>query len=448
MTADAKECNGGCEGQKVGSEGKVGLGAVVEGDRKRKESYNGIARREGEESVGDGSEGSFVVVNEESDNPVERDLDPRRKVDPVVADESGGPPANVGSLSEEDVASGDREAGGEKEGDRKEGVDSVVNAETGVEDRKDETAVGGSVEEETMESKANTVAEAEESEEKEISGRGESEGNIGVTNNEVELEGERKEEIVAIETELKVEPESLAEVQEKLKTTMTEADDQTRTEFTVKVEEGQEPETVVTETDQQVKLDVGAETKVHQAEPKSEVENVLTETEHQLESESSVEVQKQDALTATRGTHDQVEAKSAVVVETQEPQIVSTERNDQEQSEVVVQKEDKQEPMTLVSEIKDPAELQSAEVGLKEETEVAGDQDEPEAIVKVGEGQKPESVVTETPTSESLSLEHEKVRLSNEAEEGPPDEYHRLVLLLLWCMSLLSSAASLAYCGH
>ncbi|KAG1358984.1 titin [Cocos nucifera] len=446
MTADAKEWNVGCEGQKAESEGKVGLGVVVDGDRKRKEGCNGIACREGEESVGDGSEGTFVMVNEDSDNPAETDLDPRRKVDPVVTDESGGPPTNVGSLSE-DVAFGDREAGAEKEGDRNEGVDSVVNAETGVEDRKDETAVSDSAEEETMESKAITAAEAEESKEKEISGRVESEGNNGVANNQVELGGERKEEIVAIETEFKVEPESLAEVQEKLETAMTETDDQTRTEFTVKVEEGQEPETVVTETDHQGKLDVGADTKDelesrsleveekeyvtasietdHEADPKSEVENVVTETEHQLESEeSSVEVQKQDSLTATGGTHDQVEAKSAVVVRTQEPEIVSvsTERNDQEQSEVVVRKEDKQEPTTLVSEIKDQAELQYAEVELKEETEVAGDQDEPEAIVIVGEEQKPETVVPETPTSKSLPLEHEKVSLSNEAEEGPPDE--------------------------
>ncbi|XP_008799142.2 cingulin [Phoenix dactylifera] len=437
MTADAKECNGGCEGQKVEFQGKVGLGAVLEGDRKRKEDYNGIACREGEESGGSGSEGS--------DDPAERDLDPGEKVFPVDAEESGGPPANVGSLLE-DVAFGDREASGEKGGDRKEGVDSVVNSENGVEDRKDETAVSDSAEEETMESKTNTVAvaEAEESKGKEIMCRGVLEDNNGVANNELELE-ERKEEIVAIETELRVEPEYLAEVQEKSETTMTETDDQIRTEFTVKVEEGQEPETVVTETDHQGKLDVGAETKDqlesgsleveekleymaasietdHQAESKSEAENVVAESKHQLKLTSSVEVHKQDALTANRSTHDQVEAKLSVVVETQEPQIVLRERNDQEQSEVLVRKEDKQEPMTLVSETKDQAELQSAEVELKEVTEVAGDQDEPEAVVRVGEEQKPESVVTETPASESLPLEHEKARLSNEAEEGPPDE--------------------------
>ncbi|KAG1363283.1 putative Subtilisin-like protease SBT3.6 [Cocos nucifera] len=375
MTADTKEYNVGCEGQKVGFEGRAGSGMLLEKDRKGKEDYNGIGPREGEESGGDESEGSFVMVNEDSDDPAERDLDLGGKAVPVETEESGGPPANVGPSAGEVVA-GDRETGGEKGGDH-EGVDSVVNSETGVEDRKDAAAVSGA-KEENMESETNPAAEVEERKEKEVNGQGESESNNGVVNNDVELEGEQEEETVAIDSELQVEPESV----DKEKLIMTETDDQIRSEFAVEVEERQEPDTVVTETNHQAELESATDVEDRQ----------MVET---------VEVEHQDTLTTTSGTGDRVEAESAVGGEAREPQIVSTEKNDQEQLEVVVHVEEKLEIETAAE---------------------AGNQGEPEAIAEVGERQKPESVVRETTTSESLPLEHEEVRLSTVAEEGPADD--------------------------
>nr|XP_010927298.1 golgin subfamily A member 6-like protein 22 [Elaeis guineensis] len=375
MTADTKEYNGGCEGQKVEFEGRAGSAVVLEKDRKGKEDYNGIGPREGEESGGDESEGSFVMVNEDSDDPAERDLDVGGKAVPVETEESGGPPANVGPSAGE-VAAGDGEMGGEK-GEDHEGVYSVVNSETGVEEQKDVAAMSGA-KEENMESETNTAAEVEERKEKEVNGQGELESNNGMVNNDVELEGEQKKETVAIDSDLQVEPESV----DKEKLTMTETDDQIRSEFAVEVEERQEPDTIVTETN-------------HQAELES-----ATDVEDRQVVETG-EVEKQDTLTVASSTGDRVEAESAVARETQEAQMVSTDKNDQEQLEVVVHVEEKLETETAGE---------------------AGNQAEPEAIDKVGEKQKPESVVRDTTTSESLPLEREEVRLSAVAEEGPADE--------------------------
>ena len=429
MTAEAGECNGRSEGSKVEFEGSKG-----EFERKRggdlKDADN--ACRDGEE-IG----GSFVIVNGDSDDHSDRDLDLEEKSDPSTAATNGELKPENGEIggkeeslakngveddekfSEENLANDDK-----LEEKRSNGadIDTQEEKEEAEVDAEDELNVVGSGSDIKAEKGQESVSEAKLDSDAQMKGE-EVEGDV----DRVEVEESENKDNVESGSDVKVEHEAETvdgkdlgssdpvEANQDSEAASLEAEE--KEEVLPRVEEQErEAEVLISESD--AKEGLGSEV---EEEDIKEPELVVTETDCLMKSESvSLVGEEQEPASVMAESDD----KGDVGEESQNSMNGVGETENAAESESAVETKPKQEPQTVVQQTGNVAELESAvEEELKQEsdTEVEETEDSIESgsAVDVEPVQEPGTVVVEIGKTEVEELNEAKVLVEdnyNQAE--------------------------------